>query len=288
MTYPRHAYLIIAYNQPHILQRLIEAIDDERNDIFVHVDKKASYNGRSFHASYSSLHTYHSIDARWGDYSLVEVELLLIGEALKHGSYSYLHLLSDSDYPIKTQDFIHAECQRLAGHEFIGFSEAASNEVETKVQRYHLFPRDFRNKYLPQRILRKCWLIFQSFIGYRRNATIAFRKGPQWWSITTEFAKYIYQHRKEIHKTYHHTYCPDEVFVQTLCVNSTFKDSVDNFKQEFAGCRRFIKWNNNTIASVTNHDIPSMISSPCWFVRKIAEGQTELISSIDKILYPQI
>lgn len=36
----KHAYCIIAHNEPIILQKLIEAIDDDRNDIYLLIDKK--------------------------------------------------------------------------------------------------------------------------------------------------------------------------------------------------------------------------------------------------------
>ncbi len=37
----RHAYCIIAHNDPYCLQSLINTIDDERNDIFLILDKKS-------------------------------------------------------------------------------------------------------------------------------------------------------------------------------------------------------------------------------------------------------
>ena len=38
----RHAYLIMAHNQWELLAQLLATLDDERNDIYLHVDKKAS------------------------------------------------------------------------------------------------------------------------------------------------------------------------------------------------------------------------------------------------------
>ena len=35
----KHAYLIIAYNQWNLLKKLIHMLDDERNDIYVHVNR---------------------------------------------------------------------------------------------------------------------------------------------------------------------------------------------------------------------------------------------------------
>ena len=36
----KHAYLIIAHNEFNILEKTIELLDDERNDIYLHIDKK--------------------------------------------------------------------------------------------------------------------------------------------------------------------------------------------------------------------------------------------------------
>ena len=34
----KHAYLIIAHNEPNILKTLLLMLDDERNDVYLHVD----------------------------------------------------------------------------------------------------------------------------------------------------------------------------------------------------------------------------------------------------------
>lgn len=100
----RHAYLIIAHEKRDVLKRLVAAIDDERNDIYVHIDRKAKFDGNELVVKYSNLYVLSDrLDARWGDFSLVEVELLLMEKAVSKGKYAYLHLLSGVDYPIKSQ-----------------------------------------------------------------------------------------------------------------------------------------------------------------------------------------
>ncbi len=37
----KHAYLIMAHSRPNQLKKLIGLLDDERNDIYVHIDKNA-------------------------------------------------------------------------------------------------------------------------------------------------------------------------------------------------------------------------------------------------------
>lgn len=65
----KHAYLIIAHNNIKILTMLLSAIDDVRNDIFVHVDKKAK--GFPFAeikdaVRRSEITFIDSIDVNWG------------------------------------------------------------------------------------------------------------------------------------------------------------------------------------------------------------------------------
>ncbi len=40
----RHAYHILAHNEPKVLQTLVEMIDDERNDIYIYLNKKNDLN----------------------------------------------------------------------------------------------------------------------------------------------------------------------------------------------------------------------------------------------------
>jgi len=40
-TQMKHAYMIIAHTNFEQLQTLLDLLDDERNDIYLHIDKKA-------------------------------------------------------------------------------------------------------------------------------------------------------------------------------------------------------------------------------------------------------
>lgn len=42
MPSERHAYLIMAHNNFYILEKLLILLDDPRNDIYIHIDKKVS------------------------------------------------------------------------------------------------------------------------------------------------------------------------------------------------------------------------------------------------------
>ena len=40
----KHAFLILAHTEFALLQRLVNCLDDGRNDIFIHFDKTAHHN----------------------------------------------------------------------------------------------------------------------------------------------------------------------------------------------------------------------------------------------------
>lgn len=103
----KHAYLIIAHNEFEILKRLIQALDDERNDIYIHFDRKLNHypDCRTSYAKLTFLE--ERMDVRWGDISVVDAEFALFDEAYRRGEYSYYHLLSGVDMPLKTQNYIH-------------------------------------------------------------------------------------------------------------------------------------------------------------------------------------
>ena len=86
------------------------------------------------------------------------------------------------------------------GKEFVGYSTYDyHNEVERKINRFHLFPQDFRLSpgILPfmKRLIRFCFKM-QYIFGYRRNIHTNFKKGTQWVSLTDDFIRYIISKKK--------------------------------------------------------------------------------------------
>lgn len=137
----KHAYLILCHTDLPLLHTLVSLLDDSRNDIFIHIDKKATYSGTDITVKNAGLYILgQKIDARWGDYSLVQAELLLFEAAHSKGNYAYYHLLSGADLPLKSQDYIHKWCNTHSGIEYIGFSGAETDgEALWRAQHYFSF-----------------------------------------------------------------------------------------------------------------------------------------------------
>lgn len=175
----RHAYLIIAHNEPLILKTLISMIDDARNDIFLLIDKRSNISlFNDINTQKSKLFLCDRLNIYWGHYNIIKAELILFETAVKHGKYEYYHLLSGTCLPIKSQDYIHNFCNLHAGSEFIGYinTDFSKKDIERKTGYYHFFVSNFANPNLFFRITKLQGLIFnlQKLLHIERKHKIPF------------------------------------------------------------------------------------------------------------------
>lgn len=268
----KHAFLIIAHNQFGILHKLLTLLDDERNDIYVHIDKKVTdFDFEHFyHAKHSKI-TYleNRLSVNWAGYSQIQCELDLLKASVPI-NYAYYHLLSGVDLPIKTQDEIHAFFNSNQGKEFVCFAP------DMELNRFHYywpFCEKFTNLNAFERIITKWSRKFQSITHFRRNKRIVFRKGDNWFSITHDCAKYVTDSEKWIKRTFHHTRACDEVFLQTLLYNSPFYKNVfhPDMDDDRIAIMRYIDWTRGEPYVFRTSDYDDLLSSPYLFARKFDE-----------------
>lgn len=275
----KHAYLILAHNEVSLLRTLVGCLDDIRNDIYIHWDAKSGENPRIQTFKSSLFFQEDRIDVRWAGFSMVKAEYLLFKAAFKNGPYEYYHLLSGVDLPIKSQDYIHSECEKMAGTEFIGFANPPQSEIDFRVQHRFLFPEDFRSNSIFKKVLRSLDLKFQD-ITHKRRTDIPVKKGAQWCSVTNDFVEFLLEQEPFVRKTFQNTFCPDELFIQTVCFNSPFMSRVKNNDSEYESNMRYIKWVNGELLPIEESDLPYLLSSERWFARKFSSSRKGLIEKV--------
>ena len=280
----KHAFLILAHDQFQLLQLLVQSLDDPRNDIFVHIDKKVHKLPELQTKKAGLFMLENRVDVRWGDISVVEAEYALFDTAVKNGPYLYYHLLSGADLPLKSQDCIHCFFDEHNGKEFIGYTHTElTREVIRKVQRWHLFPKQFRSKSLFVRIPRAAFLRFQEAFGIKRNVGIDFKKGSQWVSITDGMARYFLSKQEWFEKVFRNTFCSDEIVIQTLCWESPFRENIYNTTDDGTGCVRAIGWKNGHLEDWGTDDYDKLRESPFLFARKFNTQDMDFIRKITKL-----
>lgn len=278
----RHAFLIIAHNEFSVLQRLISALDDDRIDFYVHIDRKVG--------ALPSLYVRHSglffvrnrVDTRWGDVSQIETEYALFGEAYHPGEYAFYHLISGTHFPLKSVDSILSFYEQRIGHVFLDwFGKDDSYQETLKVHRYNFFTN--RYAYGPsviRRLYQILWRISslsQGVFNVKRYSSVDFYKASNWVSLPENVLLFLLDNKRIIIKKYSWTFCGDEYFVPTELMNSEYRSQiVDSYpilyqKMECANPR-----------VLTLSDFDSLIRSDCLFARKFSSKSVELLDKLEE------
>jgi hypothetical protein len=233
----RLAYLILAHNTPNHLCRLVRALDSPNAAFFIHVDRKSdirSYRNRLSQPNITFLED--RVDVYWDGFSRVDATIRLINESLNCSPESgYLVLLSASDYPLRSPEYIEDFFSRNQGRQFINLvqmpCEAVGKPIE-RVQQYWL-QTPYNNWFLIRVIARLNQLSTRLKLinrDYKRvfNGLLPYG-GSEWWALTAEACRYILKFinaRTDIVKFFRNTYMPDEAIFQTIIGNSEFAKHV--------------------------------------------------------------
>ncbi len=271
----KHAYLIMAHTQPELLKKLLILLDDERNDIYLHIDSKAENFPMEEIAGVlrkaNCIFTERT-DVKWGSYSQINCEMVLLKEAVK-SEYAYYHLLSGMDLPIKSQDEIYQFFQTYDGLEFVDedmpkISEAALSRVR--------FSHKFYGKAgSAGDILGALETKAQRLLGADRTkkySDIVFQKGRNWFSITHGLARLTVEKEPWIREVFGQSLCGDELFLQTVARNSEFAKKIcnPNTMPEIPDTR-YIDWNrgsNNNPYIFRESDYEELKAARGLFARK--------------------
>lgn len=265
-TQMKHAYMIMAHANFAQLQTLLDLLDDERNDIYLHIDKKAK-NVPAFSVKYSNLHMIDPISVIWGGHSQIHCEMKLL-EAASKGSYRYYHLLSGMDLPLKSQDEIHAFFREHDGKEFLGFNESScmAKDFHYRIQYYFFFSNlrinVRRSLCYGMRQIDLLLVKLQKLLHISREPIFPLYKGDQWFSITDDLVGYVLAHKNEIKKQFDYTLCPDEIFLQSVAVSSPLRDNIVN------NCLRAIDWERGEPYTFRKEDVPALLASESLWGRK--------------------
>ena len=279
-TLKKHAFLIMAHHQPELLRRLIAYLDDERNDIYLHIDRKSTeLHPEDFRSitKNAGLFFTQRIPVTWGGYSQIRCELLLLKEAVKRG-YSYYHLLSGADIPLISQNDFHSFFEQIKGKEIVGFArpQISADELD-RFNVYHFFQdRIGRESSTPLARIEHVSIRLQHLLRisrvkcYQKKYGISvLQKGTNWFDITDDLARYVLEKEKEIRKMYRWTRCCDEVFLQMLVANSAFRDRL--FYKGFGSYLsnlRYVDWRRGSPYVFREQDYEEIVTSKCFFARK--------------------
>jgi hypothetical protein len=294
MYVKQQAYLILAHRNPSQVAHLLRLLDSPLSDIYLCVDSSSpeEWKGLESAASEASVTCFPSPDPiGWGDSSIVEAELALLKMATRtrHGHY---HLLSGQDLPLMPPEAISDYCTAHPSTEFVSLDEFGtrmSRVTRERLSLYHPFQRVMgKHQFVYKAVARPVQRLF----GVNRTGGTALGKGSQWFTITDQFAHFLVENNKQEEKWIAHSFCSDEMMVQTALLNSPFltnlaRDSIDTVRGDN---RRFILWSSGSSspATLSVRQARQALSSGKLFARKfdLAE-QPEAYRLIEKSIVRQ-
>jgi hypothetical protein len=294
------AYIISAYKLPDLLVRLVRRLESKNATFFIHVDKKTPQDvfkqmkdglKDSDRVNFLERHKcYH------GDFGHVQASLKGIGEIVSSGlDFDYAILLTGQDYPLEPNADIEAFFADNQGSSFMsyftmpvkgGWGDYGGME---RIERWHYrimgqirsLPMDMRSGRF-QMVKRLVNLLLPT----SRKLLPGLRPygGSSYWNLSREAISYVYEyvnHNPDFVRFFKRTFISDEMFFQTILLNSHLKDRIIN------DSLRYIEWNRpgRKPAVLGTDDFSALRSSTKLFARKFDPGvDARVLDMIDKHL----
>lgn len=284
----RIAYIILMYKYPQQTIRLVNTLNTSTASFWIHVDRKTSrevyqemLEGLS---NYPNVHFINRHKCYWGDFGHVSASLEGIKSILNSNiNCDYISLLTGQCYPIKSNEYIEDFLKSLNVHSLVDYfslpSEAWLNGGEERggMNRieyfyYHLFNKYFKLSLFNYKLKRKFPLGFKPFAG------------SSYWLLTRELAQHINDFTSQNYsfvKFFKNVLIPDEIFYQTIIMNSEFRDKI------ISDTMTYTSWQNNSahpeILNVSHFE--RLSQSSCLYARKFDTTEDRgILDLIDKLL----
>jgi len=305
------AYLILAHHQPEHLARIIQSLSTEQAYFFIHIDRKSQVDG------FTSGLTSHDrvifirdrLNVYWGGFSVVEATLRLMKAALSfndsfnraNDSFKYFILLSGSDYPIKSNQFIY-ETLAASDLNFISINFRLDRDIthRFKVERFYLHdipyfnPKAVRDPFarIMQRFL---YRVIHKLPDRRYPAGLIPYGGSQWWALTRSCVEYIVNFlakNPEFLAFHHFSFAPDETMFHTIIKNSIYADTISHdveqgTTEEYEHGVHYIDWKTHdydTPKLLNESDIAALSRTSALFARKFDVLQSQvLLQQLDQL-----
>lgn len=285
----KHAYLVMVHRDVEQVCSLLRALDHPLNDVYLHADLKfeeASFESFAPYLSKAQLHFFQVKSIGWGTYDQFDIELSLVEWALQEGGYSYYHLLSGQDFPLKKQDDIHSYFEGR-DEEFIHFArpEEWDRVVRERVAvaRYPRLMRRSSKGYA----LEKCLSSIQQTMEINRlYADTRYGFGGAWFSVTDQFARDFVKHRSWFQERFSRALCVDEHAIQSFALTFGYEKKLHRpiGDGSYESCLRYVDWSLGGSSPRTLHgdDFLRLVDSPYLFARKFEAKESPALLKLLK------
>lgn len=226
----------------------------------------------------------------WGGRNTLRSILLLSKEAIKNPQNEYIHLISGGDFPVKNSSAFIQQLRSNKDKEFIeNFplpTTRWANGGLNRLYNYNLYDV-FNGKEERGANAIRMVLKIQEKLKFKRKISKNIPPlygGSTWWTLSRSCLQYVIDYTQKhpmLLQSLKHSFCSEEIYFQTVIMNSPFS------KQVVDSNLRFIKWvekHGSMPAILDENDLDEMVASNSLFARKIEYPfSAELVSRLIKM-----
>ncbi|MCW3121298.1 MAG: hypothetical protein JWQ38_790 [Flavipsychrobacter sp.] len=300
----KHGFLILTHFSPYIVYEHICRLQHPNHYFIIHFDKKVVLDNDDIY--YKNLVALENVtivknrtDVKWAGFSMLPPILELIREGIKNKEIGYFHLLSTECLHVKSWKYIHDFFEMNKGKEYIHLIKMTEYRQEhaftyRRIDKYHLYDfYNFKSKKIKDRLIRSVDSVFRKAQRLLKLAGIYRRYSPEfpvlyagatWWSLTYDMCKYIVEYmdtHPAFYKRFLHTQSSDEILIQTLVMNSPYRDNAINNNLRYSYFEKKAPHPN----PLTMAYIDGLKQEDKLFARKFTAASKELLDYLDKNVY---
>ena len=267
----KQAILVTAYKNLQSLGRLISCFDEDF-DFYIHIDKKCKEKMPALGGAH--VYTVRKYNIQWGSERHLWAIIELFKLSCLNGPYSYFHVITASDYPVKPlgefksffsdwNDKIYLDYHQLPWNAWIG--EGGFERIK-----YFWVGNQWYDFRTHKMTLTKTLLKIQRKIHFSRNMGVF----PQWYgglsyfSVPHDAAEAIASLPwRKVRLRTRFTHVAEEVFLQTMLVNEFPSERLVN------NPLRYTVWEGMESGPrvLAENDFENVVRSGAFFARKTEE-----------------
>lgn len=282
-------FLILAHKNPNQLKDLITSLlTIKESRVYIHIDLKSvnlfSDLLKHFSNNKNVLFIEEKYKVSWGAYSQIKATYALIKEAVKSKTENYFMLISGQDFPIKKPIEILNFLNQNNNKEFlINFKLPNSQWENGGMNRLGIvYFESYKFKKLVN-LINRLIAMFQTILNLKRKTYFTQFGGTNWFNLSYNCLFYInnnIEQNPKYLKSFKHSLTADEIFIQSIVLNSSFAKNV------ISEDLRFTDW-------VTGPEYPKILTENYFdklittenklFARKFdSEKDSEIINKLKK------
>jgi hypothetical protein len=288
------AYLLFAYKNPKLIRRIVQRLSSSNSTFFIHLDLKSDIEPFASLKSSNVVFT-ERIPVYWAEFSGVRAMQILIRQALTSGErFDYLILLSGSEYPLKSVEYVEGFLGANLGTQFINLVKMPNEQAGKPMTRITTirFPVRRPAWRFCFRVLAKFGLAKRDFKKYL--GTLEPYGGNTWWALTSQACQYILdfdERNPHVAKFFENVFAPEEYFIHTVLGNSPFKNRLRRsllFEDWSPGAGHPAMIDDRHIAFFESQNMVSSddVHGPgeLLFARKFSDESLGLLDRVDRMI----